>query len=151
MSAGATREPDAPPRSTARRPLSVDSALIVEDDAAVADAIAAHFSLQGFNVTTAQTLAEARQVLQDLRPAVISVDLNLPDGHGFDFVRVARREGVEHVIVISGERRRDNVIASLECRVLHYLVKPVRMSELMSALIGIRASLDGTSGDADPG
>jgi len=116
--------------------------LVVEDDKAVGDAIAAHMRLHGFVTEQAETLAQAREALPRFLPVVVTADLNLPDGHGFDFVREAKTFGVEHVIVISGERQRDNVIATLECRVLHYLTKPMRLSELMNALLSIKSSLD---------
>jgi len=129
-----------PPPRPSPPPIDV-RALIVEDDDACATAIAAHMRLHGFFTDRAGTLAEAREALYRFRPVLISVDLNLPDGHGFDFVREARAFGVEQVIVVSGERQRDNVIATLEHEVVHYLVKPMRLSELLRALLAVKASL----------
>lgn len=76
-------ERDEPPNTTAR-------ILLVEDHAAVRQAIAGMFQQQADLdvVGQAASLAEARGMLQDLDVAV--VDLGLPDGHGGDLIRELR-------------------------------------------------------------
>ncbi|TOZ88775.1 sigma-54-dependent Fis family transcriptional regulator, partial [Burkholderia pseudomallei] len=62
-------------------------ALIVEDDPNSLSGLTALLGADGFSVDTATSLAEARGALARSIPDVVLVDLNLPDGSGFDLLQ----------------------------------------------------------------
>ena len=110
--------------------------LVVEDDPAIARVLGIMLRRDGHQVTTASSLAEARQALARSRPSVILLDIKLPDGSGFDLLEElvpgSRLEGVP-VVVLSGvepsfeQRPRSS-------RVKEWLSKPFAEKELLRAL-----------------
>lgn len=65
--------------------------LIVEDEANLLKANKEFFTGQGYDVSAAGTLAEARQILRNEPPDLVLLDVMLPDGSGFDFCREVRQ------------------------------------------------------------
>lgn len=110
--------------------------LVVEDDAAIARVLGIMLRRDGHQVSTANSLAEARALLARNRPSVILLDIKLPDGSGFDLLDElapgSRLEGVP-VVVLSGvdpsfeQRPRSS-------RVREWLSKPFAEKELLRAL-----------------
>jgi response regulator of citrate/malate metabolism len=118
------------------------STLIVEDDYHVATIHAAYVrKVSGFAVAGhASTVATARAEIKRLSPALVLLDLYLPDGHGLDLVR----EVLEHqgdrpdFLVITAARDMASVRAAMQLGTVHYLVKPFRFAQLEERLMTYR-------------
>jgi len=110
--------------------------LVVEDDDAVARVVGIILARAGHSVTRAATLEEARGALAASRPAVVLLDMKLPDGNGFDLVdHMSETAGLEQVpvVVLSGvEPTFDHRTRS--DRVVEWLIKPFAERELLRAL-----------------
>jgi DNA-binding NtrC family response regulator len=65
-----------------------DSLLIIEDEALLARELQRRFLKQGWDVSLAANLSEARQQLIDhgLKPLVVLADMSLPDGNSLDLL-----------------------------------------------------------------
>jgi DNA-binding response OmpR family regulator len=61
--------------------------LLVEDNVHVAELICLLLQDAGFETRHATTVAEGLRLLQSHPPALIVLDVDLPDGNGFDFCR----------------------------------------------------------------
>ena len=61
--------------------------LLVEDDKMLNQGIAFNFQMDGFEVFPAFTLEEAEDCLKKESVDLILLDVNLPDGNGFDFCK----------------------------------------------------------------
>jgi len=107
-----------------------NSALVIEDDKATAEAIARVVASLGHEVGVALTLAEARESATRTLPRLVLVDLGMPDGDGVQIVHELRGRGVEDFIVISGSQSQERVLESLRAGVADFLVKPVKLSEI---------------------
>ena len=120
--------------------------LVVEDDDAVARVVGIILARAGHSVTRAATLEEARNALAARRPAVVLLDMKLPDGNGFDLVdHMSETPGLEQlpVVVLSGvEPTFDHRTRS--DRVVEWLIKPFAERELLRAL------RDATGNGPDP-
>jgi response regulator of citrate/malate metabolism len=113
------------------------STLIVEDDFHVATIHAAYVRrVRGFDVCGhAATLATARAEIARLAPALVLLDLYLPDGHGLDLVReVLEREDRPDFLVITAAKDMASVRAAMQLGTVHYLVKPFRFAQLEERL-----------------
>ncbi len=115
--------------------------LIIDDDRATVSAMADLVRLEGFETTTAGTLAEARERLTDVSPDVVLVDLQLPDGNGLELLEgldpVARPE----IVLVTGHATIDSAIAALRIGVLDYLIKPVDVGRLRAILANVSRTL----------
>lgn len=109
---------------------SGNNALVIEDDPATASAVARVVESLGHEVVCAHSLAEARAAVDVSVPALVLVDLGMPDGDGVGMVAELRQRGVEDFIVISGAQTQERVVESLRAGVADFLVKPVKLSEI---------------------
>jgi response regulator of citrate/malate metabolism len=121
----------------------VISTLIVEDDHRVATIHAAYVrKVPGFAVAGhAASAANARAEIRRLRPALVLLDLYLPDGHGLDLVRetLARKETHRpDFLVITAARDMASIRAAMQLGTVHYVVKPFSFAQLEERLNAYR-------------
>lgn len=113
---------------------------IVEDDEHFRETFIDVMALKGVAVTGARTGGEAIKALKQSRPAVIIMDVQLPDVHGFDLCRrVKRLEGHQEtpVIFVSASAQyadpRDR-IEGLLAGALQFLPKPITVEKLWAEI-----------------
>ena len=109
--------------------------LVVEDDPHVADSLVRGLREAGFAVVAVDLLAAADEHLAQGTPALVVLDLNLPDGDGRAWLRRVRQEGHRMPVVILTAR--DTVlerVAGLEEGADDYLTKPFAFAELLARI-----------------
>lgn len=110
-------------------------ALIVDDDASTREALATIIGDEGFTVSVAGNLQEARDQILQHTPDVAFVDLQLPDGLGTDlFSDLDPRSDVVFV-VITGHATVESAVDALKAGAADYLVKPVNFQRV-NAIVG---------------
>jgi DNA-binding NtrC family response regulator len=119
------------------------SALVVDDDEAFRESLAALVSREGHHVRQGSTLAQGRKLLLDAPADVLLVDLVLPDGRGIELLndeQVAERSaalGRPEVVVITGNATVESAVEALREGALDYLTKPVDRARLQTILTNI--------------
>ncbi|MDD2241269.1 MAG: response regulator transcription factor, partial [Kiritimatiellae bacterium] len=109
--------------------------LIVEDDRRVAESLRRGLSEAGFTVDTASRLAAADAVLAQGVPALVVLDLNLPDGDGRTWLRRVRAEGHRMpVIILTARDALPERVAGLDEGADDYLTKPFAFAELLARI-----------------
>jgi DNA-binding response OmpR family regulator len=116
------------------------SILLVEDDATLVRSIIRNLSVRGYESTSAVTVVEALQALMEKCPALVLIDIELPDGSGWEVLRALREGNCKDVPVIVISAMRPNVRLAQELRCVAVLEKPFPIESLMR-LIG--EQLDG--------
>jgi CheY-like chemotaxis protein/two-component sensor histidine kinase len=90
--------------------------LLVDDDSDAGGAIAELLSLEGANVTVAQSVAEATRALAQHDFDVALSDIAMPEQDGFDFLRAARRHRAALPVIaltaFASDRDRQRVLAA---------------------------------------
>src|SRR3954471_10111875 len=66
--------------------------LIIDDEEQLRKLMTRIISLEGYEVTSAKNLREARGILSTRDPDLVLSDVRLPDGDGVDFVREIKKE-----------------------------------------------------------
>ena len=89
------------------------SVLVVDDNAILASKVARSLGRCGHRVRTAASLAQAHELLERKPPQVICLDLQLPDGNGFDFLEALGRKG-DVLIGLSTSGKSKNVLRAFE-------------------------------------
>ncbi len=110
------------------------SILIVEDDDAIADALARVLAGHGYAV---DRLARGTGALRAAEPpvALVILDLGLPDVDGLEVCRRLRASRPELAILILTARGQElDVVAGLDAGADDYLTKPFRLSELLARI-----------------
>ena len=128
--------------------------LVVDDDFMVAE-IHRRFvdQVDGFRaVGVVRTGAEALTAARELRPALILLDVYLPDMTGLDVLQRLRSTGDRvGVIMITAARELDTVSGALDGGAADYLIKPFEFTQLQAKLAAFATRADAleTAGGAD--
>ncbi|MDX1630342.1 MAG: sigma-54 dependent transcriptional regulator [Thermoanaerobaculia bacterium] len=117
-------------------------ALIIDDDAHSRSGLAEVVESEGFEPMTAGTLEEAREKISDSRPAVVLIDLILPDGKGTEILEDLEDDPTVEVIMITGKATVETAIAALRLGAYDYLTKPVDINRLQSLLSRLKETLE---------
>ncbi len=109
--------------------------LLVDDDAAIRRSVAVGLELEGFQVVPASGGRAALEALERTRPAVVLLDLTMPDLDGLEVLRRLRSAGDETpVCVLSARDEVDDRVRGLEAGADDYVVKPFAVEEVAARL-----------------
>ncbi|AMV26373.1 Nitrogen regulation protein NR(I) [Gemmata sp. SH-PL17] len=110
--------------------------LVVDDEPIICHSFRRVFAAPDVEILTAGTIAEGwRRVEQD-RPDVIVLDLQLPDGSGLDlFERIRTADPKRPVIFITAHGTTETTIEAMKHGAFDYLLKPLDL-EQMSGVLG---------------
>ena len=108
--------------------------LVVEDDHAVANLIAATLETQDYRYKRANTGAGAVMEALSSKPDVVLLDLGLPDMDGVDVIRKIRSWSNMPIIVVSARSEDFDKVAALDAGADDYLTKPFSVDELLARL-----------------
>lgn len=107
--------------------------LVVEDNDAVALGLVYALQKEGFAVTRAATAAEGlhHAPASDL----ITLDVRLPDGNGFDLCRALRAAGARQpILMLTARDETIDKIVGLEIGADDYMTKPYELRELIARI-----------------
>jgi DNA-binding response OmpR family regulator len=122
--------------------------LVVDDEDTVRQALERALRLEGFAVVTAAGGREALDAVAQRPPAVIVLDVTMPDLDGVSVVRRLRAGGLDMpVCILSARDEVEDRVAGLQAGADDYLVKPFALAELtarLHALLRRRGDAAGT-------
>jgi DNA-binding response OmpR family regulator len=109
--------------------------LLVDDDAAIRRAVGAGLELEGFRVVRASGGRAALAAVASVRPAVILLDLAMPDLDGLEVLARLRADGDDvPVCVLSARDEVDDRVRGLQAGADDYVVKPFALEEVSARL-----------------
>jgi DNA-binding response OmpR family regulator len=109
--------------------------LLVDDDAAIRRAVGAGLELEGFRVVRASGGRAALAAVEAVSPAVILLDLSMPDLDGLEVLRRLRASGDDvPVCVLSARDDVDDRVRGLQAGADDYVVKPFALEEVTARL-----------------
>jgi len=86
-------------------------------------------------VGEASTVSDARRLIPDLKPLVVVLDAELPDGSGIDLCRDLRALLPEtRTLVLTSDDREETIIAAMHAGAVGYILKQVEGTSLLSAV-----------------
>ncbi len=106
--------------------------LIIEDQSEISDAIRKYLKPQGIICETAGKLEDAVCKIGLFHYDCILLDLNLPDGDGFEILKLLKTSGKdEGIIIISAKETLETRLDAFNMGADDYLTKPFHLSELL--------------------
>jgi DNA-binding NtrC family response regulator len=112
-------------------------AIFIDDDADFLAGVSEVAMQEGFSVTGARSLKEAREHLAAGPADLIMIDLMLPDGDGIGLLREIKETCSSDVIMVSGMATVDSAIEALRLGALDYLTKPLDNRRLRAVLTNV--------------
>ena len=115
--------------------------LLVEDDESLALGIEFTLKDEGYELCRASTISEAENLLHLNQFDLILLDLNLPDGNGYELCKSIRTKSDMPIIFLTACDDEVNIVLGLEIGGDDYITKPFRVRELLSRIkVSLRRS-----------
>ncbi|MEQ1517645.1 MAG: sigma-54 dependent transcriptional regulator [Usitatibacteraceae bacterium] len=109
--------------------------LVIDDESAVRQIMAANIKQAGYDVEQAGSAAEAASKLVRGDVDVALCDIQMPDGNGIDLVKAARASGTDTTfIMVTAFASMETAIEALRAGAVDYITKPFRTEELLHRL-----------------
>lgn len=106
--------------------------LIIDDDKDLGMITSDLLEDNGYKVDSVVSIEEAYNALKNSVFKLIILDINLPDGTGFDFCKDIRKESIVPIIFISARTSDSDKVTGLDLGADDYLPKPYSLVELLS-------------------
>ncbi len=132
--------------------MQVESLLvvIVDDDAAIAKAVAAKLELEGFETKYVLSGQEFFEIMETCQPHLIILDLGLPDIDGVTICQRIRHTSAVPIIMLTARAEEVNRIVGLEVGADDYVTKPFSLDELAARVKAVLRRVDPSRGIAPP-
>lgn len=130
---------------------SAHTILVVEDETSIATFVAAYLRNAGYAVKTALSAQSALIELASESPALIVLDLNLPDGDGVELCRRIRKTSDVPILMLTARDEDIDKIIGLEVGADDYMTKPFNPRELVARVKSVlrRAAPERRKSEAD--
>jgi two-component system KDP operon response regulator KdpE len=110
------------------------SILFVEDDVTIAMGVEYSLKQDGYQVSLAHRLEDARDLLKRQPFDLVLLDIGLPDGSGYELCKEIRAAGDTPIIILSARDEEASIVLGLDLGADDYITKPFAMNELMARL-----------------
>ncbi|WP_039656778.1 response regulator transcription factor [Clostridium tyrobutyricum] len=111
--------------------------LLVEDDSALALGIEFTLKDEGYEVLTVATIKDAKKFMESEKFHMIILDINLPDGSGYDLCKYIRSKSDIPIMFLTALDEEANVVLGLEIGGDDYITKPFGVREFLSRIKAI--------------
>ena len=113
----------------------MDTILIIEDDHALAEGLTRALVTDQIQVENCSTLKEAEKRLAGQDFDLIVLDINLPDGNGFDFLKKIKKVYACPVVMLTANDLESDIVSGLEQGADDYITKPFSLA-ILRARVG---------------
>ena len=114
------------------------SLLIVDDDRPFSTRLARAMESRGFEVTTAESVADGLLQVERGAPAFAVVDMRLADGNGLDVISALNQRRPEaRAIILTGYGNIATAVNAVKLGAVDYLSKPVDADDVVAALLAV--------------
>jgi len=124
--------------------------VVVDDDRPLARALGINLRAHGYQVTLAHDGRTALTEVARTRPAVVVLDLGLPDLDGIEVLTDIRCTSPVPVIVLSARSTSAEKVEALDAGADDYVTKPFAVNELLARIrASVRRGTPALAGPAD--
>lgn len=105
--------------------------LIIEDDRHIGEGLQFLLESEGYCAELAMSVSEGREKLEKGKTQLLILDVNLPDGSGFEFFQKIQSKKIP-VIFLTALDEEKNIVKGFNLGADEYITKPFRPRELVS-------------------
>lgn len=109
-------------------------ALIIDDENRTRELIAKMITSFGFNIEAipvGENVKSGIQAIEEIQPDIVFLDIQMPDGTGFDVLKSVKNKNFEIIFITAHE---EFAIKAIKFSALDYLLKPIDPTELRAAV-----------------
>ena len=116
-----------------------DLILIVEDDEVIREELSILLTNNNYRVSSTIDFLNIKQVIKDVKPDLILLDINLPNTDGYEVINNIKKVTIKPVIFVTSRNKIEDELKSLKSGGYDFITKPYN-KELL--LLKIRKCLD---------
>jgi DNA-binding response OmpR family regulator len=132
---------------TGARP--VERVVVIEDEAPIADAVAARLRSEGYDVAIASDGPGGVDLVEQTRPDLVVLDLMLPGFDGLEVCRRIQRDRPVPVLMLTARDSETDLLVGLAVGADDYLTKPFSPRELVARVRTILRRVERSAGSVD--
>jgi len=117
-------------------------ALVVEDDANIADLLRMYLTKDGFDVMIASDGGKAESKFDTFAPDVVLLDIMLPVKDGWQVCREIRKKSSVPILMLTAKGELNDKVNGLEMGADDYITKPFEVKELMARVHAVMRRTD---------
>lgn len=106
--------------------------LLIEDNENIATGLIYAFKKNNHQLMFLTNVEDAKKYLQKNTPALIILDVSLPDGNGFDFYENVIKEKKIPVVFLTAKDDENDIVKGLNLGAEDYMTKPFSTKELLA-------------------
>ena len=122
--------------------------LVVDDDAHIVELIKLYFEKEGFPVVTANNGRQALDQFKAEAPAIVILDVMMPEMDGWDVCREIRKFSTTPIIMLTAKGETFDKVLGLELGADDYMVKPFETKELIARVKAVLRRSDAKDNSA---
>lgn len=130
------------------------SVLVIDDQASILQSMEVFFHLRAWEVHTAINGRKGIALAKKVRPALVVLDIRLPDIDGLDVLKELRSLVPEtEVIMITAHQDMESTIQAIKLGAFDYLHKPIDINEMdtvLKRLLAVRTASAAVAADESP-
>ena len=107
---------------------------IIEDDRALSEGIALALREPGMEFVQCMTVCAAKEAYKKCMPELLILDVNLPDGSGYDYLRWVRERAQVPVLVLTANDMEMDEVMGLTLGADDYMTKPFSLAVLRARI-----------------
>jgi two-component system, OmpR family, KDP operon response regulator KdpE len=107
---------------------------VIEDEAPIRCFLRASLGVERFRVAEAATAKDGLRIITQDRPALVLLDLGLPDADGLQIIHEVRQWSAVPIIILSARGEEQSKIVALNAGADDYLTKPFGVGELLARI-----------------
>lgn len=117
--------------------------LIVEDDSLLNKTLAYNLASDGYGITAVLNAKTASEALKTKCFDLVLLDINLPDGNGYDLCRLIKPEHADTVVIfLTANDQESDQIRGYEIGAVDYITKPFSIGALQRKIKAMFAMLE---------
>jgi DNA-binding response OmpR family regulator len=113
--------------------MAKDTVMVVDDDPNALDIVRTFLESRGYPVATARDGSEALAMLEQVKPAIVLLDVMMPGMDGWEVARVIKNHpsfGSTRVVMLTARSDFSDKHEGLRAGADDYIVKPIQLQEL---------------------
>lgn len=113
--------------------------LLIEDDTMIASGICYALEMEGYETCSVTKIADAKKVVLNKKFDLAMIDMQLPDGTGFDVSEMLKNTDTS-IIFLTVVDDENTIVKAFDDGAQDYIVKPFRIRELLARVRRIMAA-----------
>lgn len=107
---------------------------IIEDDRALSEGIALALKEPGMEFVQSAAVRAAKKAFEERMPELLILDVNLPDGSGYDYLRWVRERAQIPVLILTANDMEMDEVMGLNLGADDYMTKPFSLAVLRARI-----------------